>query len=171
MASKNTYGVYKAPALETNGAELSMLNDSGKFSPRNDQSLHDMLHIFVSKNNLKFTVFIETPSKSFSDWSFRRTERGFSQARMKHRNHNMSSPILSPECRSTRSNRKHKANEMEEESVFVDENMENMVRKVLGHIAWLLEEVQKPDSDSQKWRKNHGSSSSLAEKSDTTDSS
>ncbi|PKY27143.1 hypothetical protein RhiirB3_10037 [Rhizophagus irregularis] len=72
MASKNTYGVYKAPALETNGAELSMLNDSGKFSPRNDQSLHDMLHIFVSKNNLKFTVFIETPSKSFSDWSFRR---------------------------------------------------------------------------------------------------
>ncbi|EXX60638.1 Coronin-like protein crn1 [Rhizophagus irregularis] len=55
--------------------------------------------------------------------------------------------------------------------VYKDENMENMVRKVLGHIAWLLEEVQKPDSDSQKWRKNHGSSSSLAEKSDTTDSS
>src|SRR3954465_2909846 len=25
---------------------------------------------FVSKNNLKFTVFIETPSKAFSDWSF-----------------------------------------------------------------------------------------------------
>ncbi|PKK42841.1 hypothetical protein RhiirC2_722784, partial [Rhizophagus irregularis] len=86
------------------------------------------------------------------------------------------------------SNRKRKANEMEEESVFVgkvfgiitdaekwyfmecslddqdrlrfklsepivvvykDENMENMVRKVLGHIAWLLEEVQKPDSASQ----------------------
>ncbi|CAB4443613.1 unnamed protein product [Rhizophagus irregularis] len=51
---------------------LACLNDSGKFSPRNDQSLRDMLHIFVSKNNLKFTVFIETPSKSFSDWSFRR---------------------------------------------------------------------------------------------------
>ncbi len=83
------------------------------------------------------------------------------------------------------SNRKRKASEMEEESVFTgktfgiitdakewyfmecslddqdrlrfklsepvvvvykDENMENMVRKVLGHIAWLLEEVQKPDS-------------------------
>ena len=30
--------------------------------------------------------------------------------------------------------------------VYNDENMENMVRKVLGHIAWLLEEVQKSDS-------------------------
>ncbi|PKC71251.1 hypothetical protein RhiirA1_390694 [Rhizophagus irregularis] len=55
---------------QNDGAELSMLNDSGKFSPRNDQGLRDMLHIFVSKNNLKFTVFIETPSKPFSDWSF-----------------------------------------------------------------------------------------------------
>ncbi|POG66228.1 hypothetical protein GLOIN_2v1658885, partial [Rhizophagus irregularis DAOM 181602=DAOM 197198] len=63
-------GVHKTPALENDGAELSMLNDSGKFSPRNDQGLREMLHIFVSKNNLKFTVFIETPSKPFSDWSF-----------------------------------------------------------------------------------------------------
>jgi hypothetical protein len=30
----------------------------------------DMLRIFVSKNNLKFIVFIETPSKAFSDWTF-----------------------------------------------------------------------------------------------------
>src|SRR5215207_4573051 len=29
-----------------------------------------MLRIFVSKNNLKFTVTIETPSKPFLDWSF-----------------------------------------------------------------------------------------------------
>src|SRR6266480_6809424 len=29
-----------------------------------------MLRIFVSKNNIKFTVFIETPSKAFSDWTF-----------------------------------------------------------------------------------------------------
>ncbi|PKK60634.1 hypothetical protein RhiirC2_757167, partial [Rhizophagus irregularis] len=47
-----------------------MLNDSGKFSPRNDQGLREMLNVFVSKNNLKFTVFIETPSKPFSDWLF-----------------------------------------------------------------------------------------------------
>src|SRR3954453_2998736 len=33
--------------------------------------------------------------------------------------------------------------------VYKDENMENMVRKILGHIAWLLDEVQKPDSDSR----------------------
>ena len=30
--------------------------------------------------------------------------------------------------------------------VYNDENMENMVSKVLSHIAWLLEEVQKSDS-------------------------
>jgi hypothetical protein len=29
--------------------------------------------------------------------------------------------------------------------VYNDENMENMVRKVLGHIIWLLEKTQKPD--------------------------
>jgi hypothetical protein len=33
--------------------------------------------------------------------------------------------------------------------VYNDKNMENMVRKVLGHIAWLLEKVQKSDSDSR----------------------
>jgi hypothetical protein len=109
------------------------------------------------------------------------------------------------------SNRKRKASEMEEDSVFVgkvfgivtdaekwyfmecslddqdrlrfklsepvivvykDENMENMVKKVLGHIAWLLEEVQKPDSDSRSEErviKKHRSLSKLAEKSDTVD--
>ena len=36
--------------------------------------------------------------------------------------------------------------------IYNDENMENMVRKVLGHIAWLLEEVQKLDSDSRSKR-------------------
>ncbi|CAG8754619.1 2105_t:CDS:2, partial [Ambispora leptoticha] len=49
--------------------------------------------------------------------------------------------------------------------VYKDENVENMVRKTLGHIAWLLEEVQKPDSDSREERviKKHRSSSNLAE--------
>jgi hypothetical protein len=86
------------------------------------------------------------------------------------------------------SNRKRKANEMEEDSVFVgkvfgivtdaekwyvmecsldyqdrlrfklskpvtvvydSKNMGDNVERVLGHIAWLLEEVQKPDSDSR----------------------
>ncbi|PKK66438.1 hypothetical protein RhiirC2_784771 [Rhizophagus irregularis] len=59
---------HKTPALENDRAV--MLNDSGIFSPRNDQCLHDMLHILISKNNLKFTVFIETLPKPFSDWSF-----------------------------------------------------------------------------------------------------
>ncbi|GBC37081.2 hypothetical protein GLOIN_2v1779223 [Rhizophagus irregularis DAOM 181602=DAOM 197198] len=53
MASKeHIRGVHKTPALENDGPKLVMLNDSGKFSPRNDQGLH---------------------------WSFRRTERGFFQ--------------------------------------------------------------------------------------------
>jgi hypothetical protein len=45
--------------------------------------------------------------------------------------------------------------------------MENMVRKVLSHIAWLLEEVQNPDSDSRSEEmaiKKHRSLSNLAEK-------
>uniref|UniRef100_A0A1D1YXI6 Transcription initiation factor TFIID subunit taf73 n=1 Tax=Anthurium amnicola TaxID=1678845 RepID=A0A1D1YXI6_9ARAE len=45
------------------------MNDSEKYSPRNDQELREMLHIFVSKNISKFTVIIETPSKAFSDWT------------------------------------------------------------------------------------------------------
>ncbi|CAB4410524.1 unnamed protein product [Rhizophagus irregularis] len=61
--------MYQPLALENDGAELNMLNDSGKYFPHNDQDLREMLRTFVSKNNLKFTVFIETPSKAFSDWS------------------------------------------------------------------------------------------------------
>ena len=58
--------------------------------------------------------------------------------------------------------------------VYKDENVENMVRKVLGHIAWLLEEVQKPDSDfrsEERVVKKHRSSSNLAEKPDAVNSS
>ncbi|PKC54368.1 hypothetical protein RhiirA1_542909 [Rhizophagus irregularis] len=58
------------PALENDGALLNVLNDDGKYSPRNDQDLRDLLQVFVSKNNLKFTVFIETPSKPFNEWTF-----------------------------------------------------------------------------------------------------
>ncbi|PKB96624.1 hypothetical protein RhiirA5_434532, partial [Rhizophagus irregularis] len=230
-------GVHKTPALENDGAE----------------------------NNLKSTVFIETPSKSFSDWSFpkmcqlyglgesddpslsvfppftceyKEMEEDSSKAifnnlvtKLKARlkailisgNEASKSQYvcsylvagvnlyegkfeLRPEKNITGPNGHRpvnfaidllqtaktvgvtEASEMEEESVFVgkifgiitdaekwyfmecsldnqdrlrfklsepmvvvykDENMENMVKKVLGHIAWLLEEVQKPDSASQ----------------------
>ena len=53
--------------------------------------------------------------------------------------------------------------------VYKDKNVENLVRKVLGHIAWLLEKVQKPDSDLQSEErviKKHRSLSNLAEKTD-----
>jgi hypothetical protein len=62
--------MYQTPALENDGAELNMLNESGKYSPRNDQDLREVLRILVSKNNLEFHVFIETPSKASSDWTF-----------------------------------------------------------------------------------------------------
>ncbi|POG58734.1 hypothetical protein GLOIN_2v1789985 [Rhizophagus irregularis DAOM 181602=DAOM 197198] len=62
-------GCPQHPALENDGAVFNMLNDSGKYFPHNDQDLRDILQMFVSKNNLKFTVFIETPSKAFSDWT------------------------------------------------------------------------------------------------------
>ncbi|GES79109.1 hypothetical protein GLOIN_2v1774909 [Rhizophagus clarus] len=33
--------------------------------------------------------------------------------------------------------------------VYNSKDVEGMVEKVLGHITWLLDEVQKPDSDSR----------------------
>ncbi|GBC03485.1 hypothetical protein RclHR1_05140019 [Rhizophagus clarus] len=305
--------MYQPPALENDGVELNLMNDGEKYFPHNDQDLREMLCIFISKNNLKFTVFIETPSKAFSDWTFpkvcqlyelcesedpslsvfppftceyKELEDGSSQeilrnlitelkARLK------SIPIsgneasksqyvcsylvaganlyegkfeLRPEknitgpnghgpvdfaidllqtaktvgvtevkdedifkgiaqnavqLESALSNRKRKASEMEEESVFTgktfgiitdakewyfmecsldnqdrlrfklskpvtvvydSKNMGDNVERVLGHIAWLLEEVQKPDSlDTQSEErviKKHRSSSNLAEKID-----
>ncbi|GBC13590.2 hypothetical protein GLOIN_2v1580557 [Rhizophagus irregularis DAOM 181602=DAOM 197198] len=59
--------MYQPPALENDGAELNLMNDGDKYSP---QDLREILRIFVSNKKLKFTVFIETPSKPFSDWSF-----------------------------------------------------------------------------------------------------
>ncbi|RGB38562.1 hypothetical protein C1646_691975 [Rhizophagus diaphanus] len=61
---------YQPPSLENDGAVLNIINDSEKHSPRNDQDLREMLQVFVSKSNFKFTVIIETPSKAFSDWTF-----------------------------------------------------------------------------------------------------
>ncbi|CAI2185928.1 6499_t:CDS:2 [Funneliformis geosporum] len=61
--------MYHPPALENDGAKLNLMNDGEKYFPHNDQDLHEMLCIFVSKNK-KFTIFIEMLSKVFSDWSF-----------------------------------------------------------------------------------------------------
>jgi hypothetical protein len=303
--------MYQPPALENDGAELNVLNDSGKYFPHNDQDLREMLRIFVSKNNLKFTVFIETPSKAFSDWTFPKVCQLYGlgesddpslsvfppftckykdlkeessrvilknlitelEARLKtipisgneasksqyvcsylvaganlhegkfelRPEKNITGPnghgpvdfaidLLQTaktvgvtevkdedffkgiaqnavQLESALSNRKRKASEMEEESVFAgktfgivtdaekwyfmecslddqdrlrfklsepvvvvynDENMENMVGKVLGHIAWLLEEVQKSDSavnlGGERLIKKHRSLSNLVEK-------
>ena len=53
---------------------------------------------------------------------------------------------------------------------YNDENMQIKVEKVLGHIVWLLDEAQKPDSslgvDEEKVVKKHRSLSNLTGKSD-----
>ncbi|CAI2193772.1 16494_t:CDS:2 [Funneliformis geosporum] len=46
--------MYQLPALENDRAELNLMNDREKYFPHNDQDLHEMLCIFISKNNLKF---------------------------------------------------------------------------------------------------------------------
>jgi hypothetical protein len=300
------------PALENDGAVLNFTYEVKRYSPRNDQDFSKMLRQFVSKNNFKLIVSIETPSKAFSDWTFPKMcqlyglgesddpslsvfppftcgckdlKDELSQVLLKNLITELearlkSIPIsgneasksqyvcsylvagvnlyegkfeLRPEknitgphghgpvdfaidllrtaktagvtevkdedffkgiaqnavqLESALSNRKRKASEMEEDSVFVgkvfgivtdaekwyflecsldgqdrlrfklsepvvvvykDENMGNMVRKVLGHIAWLLEEVQKPDSAldvTEREIKRVRSKSSLAEKSE-----
>jgi len=51
--------------------------------------------------------------------------------------------------------------------VYEDEDLQAKVEKVLGHIVWLLEGAQKPDSDSRSEErviKKHRSSSNLTGK-------
>jgi hypothetical protein len=59
--------MYQLPALKNDRIELNVLNDSGKYFSHNNQNLYKMLCIFISKNNLKFTIFIEILSKVFSN--------------------------------------------------------------------------------------------------------
>ncbi|KAF8456770.1 hypothetical protein BDZ91DRAFT_745320 [Kalaharituber pfeilii] len=61
----------KTPALENDGAVLSILNTSGKHTLRNDHYLRLILYRSVSKSSFKFTVVIETPLKPFNEWTFR----------------------------------------------------------------------------------------------------
>jgi hypothetical protein len=61
---------YQPPALENDGAVLNFMNDGERYSPRNDVAFREILQSLVSKSNFKFTVFIETPSKPFNEWTF-----------------------------------------------------------------------------------------------------
>ncbi|GES87004.1 hypothetical protein GLOIN_2v1580557 [Rhizophagus clarus] len=231
----HTWYIYHLPALENDGAKLNLMNDGEKYFPHNDQDLCEMFCIFVSKNNLKFTVFIETPSKAFLDWSFLKVcqlyelcesddpllsvfpsftceykdlENDSSQAILKHLIVELNARLKSiPISGNEVSKLQHepvdfaidllqtaktvsvtecKASEMEESDMFTektfgiitdaekwyfmecsynkeklsfklskpvtvvynDKDLQAKVKKVLGHIAWLLGEVQKPDSDS-----------------------
>jgi hypothetical protein len=150
------------PALDNNGAELSMLNDCGKFSPRNDQNLREMLSIFVSKNNLKFTMFIEIRPFDFAI-DLLQTAKTVGVTEVKDEAFYKSIAQNAVQLESALSNRKRKANEMEEDSVFMG--------KVFGIITdakeWYFMECSLDDQD--RVIKKHRSSSKLAEKSDTVD--
>ncbi|CAG8517925.1 2133_t:CDS:2 [Paraglomus occultum] len=63
------YDIEQTPTLASNNsATLEFGNGSIKHKPRNDQHFRDMLRGFISQNELKFIVYIKTPSKPFSDY-------------------------------------------------------------------------------------------------------
>ncbi|RHZ43756.1 hypothetical protein Glove_856g5 [Diversispora epigaea] len=48
--------------FKNGGAVLNFMYNGDRYSSRNDVLFLEMLRLLISKNNLKFTVFIETPS-------------------------------------------------------------------------------------------------------------
>ncbi|KAF0556673.1 hypothetical protein F8M41_015031 [Gigaspora margarita] len=67
---KSIYDIYKTPTLENPAVVLKFLSNGDQYFPRNDVAFREMLRSLVSKSSLKFTVFIETPSKPFNEWTF-----------------------------------------------------------------------------------------------------
>ncbi|PKC02488.1 hypothetical protein RhiirA5_380939 [Rhizophagus irregularis] len=65
------FALYQSPELQKDVATLAFSCNDEKYSPKSDLEFQNMLQLFVSKNSLKFTVFIET-SLSFSSWTFPR---------------------------------------------------------------------------------------------------
>ncbi|CAG8656630.1 5821_t:CDS:2, partial [Ambispora gerdemannii] len=47
--------IYQTPALENDGVVFNLVSDSGKYSPRNDQDLCEILQLLVSKTASKWT--------------------------------------------------------------------------------------------------------------------
>ncbi|PKC03571.1 hypothetical protein RhiirA5_380064 [Rhizophagus irregularis] len=185
--------LYKPPALENDGAVLNFMCDGDRYLPRNDVTFQEMLQSLVSKTNLKFTVFNETPSKPFSDWSFPKVCELYGLSDDPNPSIDVY-PIFSCGHRADLTCRKRKVDEIEDSYglekvwgivtdaekwyfmeckldnegkpsfklsepvivVYKDENLQDKVEKVLGHIVWLLEEAQKPEYDSQSEGKKFG---------------
>ncbi|KAF0429261.1 crinkler family protein [Gigaspora margarita] len=66
---KIIYDKYKTPALENDYAVFEFTCDSIRYTPRDDGAFRGMLRQLISENINLFTVFIETPSKPFADWT------------------------------------------------------------------------------------------------------
>ncbi|PKC60216.1 hypothetical protein RhiirA1_524076 [Rhizophagus irregularis] len=164
-----------------------MVYDSSSESSESSGGLREMLRIFVSKNNLKFTVLIERPQDPFQIGHFQSVSAlesndpslsvfqffilASAQIYTKVKDEGFYKGIAqnAVQLDSALSNRKRKANEMEEGAfagkVFgIITDAKRMVLPcmtvrtwevwlkwfLVRHIAWLLDEVQKSDSDSRR---------------------
>uniref|UniRef100_U9T1P2 Uncharacterized protein n=1 Tax=Rhizophagus irregularis (strain DAOM 181602 / DAOM 197198 / MUCL 43194) TaxID=747089 RepID=U9T1P2_RHIID len=151
--------MYQSLAPENDSAELNVLNDSRKYFSYNDQDLHEMLRIFVSKNNLKLAE-LNDPSLSvflpftceYKDLKDNSSQKILRNIIIELKAHLKTIPINGNEAlklqyicsyfvgiaqnaiqlESALSNRKCKASEIEEEDVFT--------RKTFGIIT-----------DAEKW--------------------
>ncbi|RGB27036.1 hypothetical protein C1646_820012 [Rhizophagus diaphanus] len=190
--------INQTPALENDGAVLNILNDNGKYSPRTDQDLREMLQqLFVSKSSFKFTVHIETPLNPFNEWTFPKLCELYGLSDDPNPNINVY-PVFHFGCVDTKNEkykkrcvnflmnwrlelqqllstypmrppkvstrRKRKANEIDDGHGCGSERQDG---EDLGHITWLLEELQKVDSavnlDKEREIQKHRSLGSLAE--------
>ncbi|GBC01773.1 hypothetical protein RclHR1_04320014 [Rhizophagus clarus] len=66
---KSIFAIYQTPELENDGAIITVTCNGEKYSPQNDLEFQNILQLFVSRNDFRFTVFVET-SLSFSLWTF-----------------------------------------------------------------------------------------------------
>src|SRR5688572_6753807 len=54
------FALYQFPELQKDVATLAFSYNGEKYSPKSNLEFQNMLQLFVSRNSLKFTVFIET---------------------------------------------------------------------------------------------------------------
>ncbi|GBC43765.2 hypothetical protein GLOIN_2v1789859 [Rhizophagus irregularis DAOM 181602=DAOM 197198] len=124
--------------------------------------------LFISKNNPKFTVFIETPSKPFNSWTFPKVCElyGLSEDpnpnELETRIATIPSTYLPEKLVKGKNGRRNLDYGFESRTtgrtiglielskpLFVAYE-DDKAEKVLGHIIWLLEEAQKPVETSQE---------------------
>ncbi|PKY49122.1 hypothetical protein RhiirA4_464958 [Rhizophagus irregularis] len=177
------FALYQFPELQKDVATLAFSCNDEKYSPKSDLEFQNMLQLFVSKNNLKFTVYIET-SLSFSSWTFPKICKLYKLSEDSDPTLSVFPPFTcgcvelndeksqnAVQCESALSSKKKNVFGIITDSekwfflecsldnerkpnfklskpmviIYGDEDMEDRVKKVLGHIVWLLGEAQRLD--------------------------